>query len=133
MAKNNKTKNIDIFSFIKAEDVTISGKSSYYSLENLLTLKKAMQVKGWSKKAFKVEDFLRIAGYKKSYAKEGIEDPTERLISCLKQEVNPDIVKDYESHIEGRIAGLKRILGKKGYLEEINIGTNKKLVYIEVK
>jgi len=123
----------DIFDFIQVKDVTTSGSSKYHSLDNLLTLSKAMQAKGWSKKAFEVKDFLRIAGYKKSYIQEEIEDPIEKIISCLKQEINNDIVKDYENHIGGRVAGLKRILSNKDDFKDINIGSNKKLVYIEVK
>ncbi|RLC37008.1 hypothetical protein DRH29_03245 [candidate division Kazan bacterium] len=140
MAKNNKAKNNkgnnktkDIFDFIEVKDVSHSGKSSYHSIDNLLTLKQAMKVKGWEKKAFKVKDFLRIVGYKKSYEEEGETDPSKRLISTLNSPISEEVVKDYENHIEGRIAGLKRILDKKGYLKEgLNIGTNRKLVYLEV-
>jgi len=140
MAKNNnktktkdktKTKE-DIFDFIEVKDVSNGGKSSYHTIDNLLTLSKAMKSKGWEKKAFKVKDFLRIVGYKKSYEKEGETDPIKRLISTLNSPISEEVVKDYESHVEGRIAGFKRILNKKGFLKGLNVGTNKGLVYLEV-
>lgn len=130
--KEGKDKGINIFDFVKVKDVTINGKGKYHSLDNLLLIKQAMKSKGWQKKAFQVKDFLRIAGYRKSYSKDGIADPTKQLISALQSDIDDKVVKDFENHIGGRVAGLKRKMATIDKFKDINIGSNGKLVYIEL-